>query len=155
MPYDEYVLQWDALVGGMEQGDDALGGLREGQHQPTQNLGNLGNYQQTISEKGMIGQRYTLGQTEVALNMHHGSNSRSGEGSAWDVWVGGMEQGGEALGGIWDGRQQDGRERGSRPKRKRKRVCHGDATGFEFQHEQQGPNLGPIHSWWRNSEEAD
>ena len=75
MPYDEYVLQWDALVGGMEQGGDALGGLRDGQHQPTQNLGNLGNYQQTISEKGMIGQRYTLGQTEVPLNMHHGSNS--------------------------------------------------------------------------------
>jgi len=42
MPYDEYVLQWDALVGGMEQGDDTLRGLREGQHQPAQNLGTLG-----------------------------------------------------------------------------------------------------------------
>ena len=39
MPNDEYVLQWDALVGGMEQSGDALGGLREGQRQPNQNLG--------------------------------------------------------------------------------------------------------------------
>jgi len=46
MPYDEYVLQWDALVGGMEQGGDTLGGLREGQNQPNQNLG---IYQQPIT----------------------------------------------------------------------------------------------------------
>ena len=37
MPYDEYVLQWDALVGGMEQGGHALGGQGDGQ--PAQNLG--------------------------------------------------------------------------------------------------------------------
>ena len=66
-----------------------------------------------------------------------------------------MELGGEALGGIWDGRQQDGRERGSRPKRKRKRVCHGDAAGFEFTLTQQGPNLGPANLWWRNSEDTE
>ena len=53
MPYDEYVSQWDTLVGGMEQSGDDLGGQRDGQHQPTQNLGNLGDYQQTISENGM------------------------------------------------------------------------------------------------------
>ena len=55
MPYDEYVLQWDALVGGMEPGGDVLDGPREGQHQPTQNLGHLGNYQQTISGNTMTG----------------------------------------------------------------------------------------------------
>ena len=71
MPYDEYVLQWDALVGGMEQGGDALGGLRDGKYQPTQNLG---TYRQTIAEQGMTGQIYTLGQTEVPPRMHHGSN---------------------------------------------------------------------------------
>ena len=127
-----------------------MGGLRDGQCLPTYNLGIS---RQTIAD--------TLGHTEVLPHMQHGSNPRPQEGNAWDVWVGGMELGGNALGGIWDGRQQDGWERGSRPKRKRKRVCHSGTTGFEFQHgfevqhEQQGPNLGPIHSWWCNSEEAD
>ena len=46
MPYEEYIQQWDALVGGMEQGGDALGGFRAGQCQPEQSLG---TYQQPSS----------------------------------------------------------------------------------------------------------
>ena len=154
MSYDEYVLHWDALVGGMEPGGEVSGGPMDGQHS-TQNLGNLGMHQQTNSGNGTTGQGCSLRRTEVLLHMHHGPNPTPGEGGAWDDWVGGMELGGEALGGNWDGRQHDGRERGSRPKKKRKRFCHTDATAFEFQHAQQGPNLGPVHSWWRNSEGAE
>ena len=53
---------------------------------------------------------------------------------------------GEALGGIWDGQRQDGRERGIRPKRKRKRGEQNSAAGFEFVYTKQDPNLGPANS---------
>ena len=43
--------------------------------------------------------------------------------------VGGMGQGGDALGGLRDGRWQDGRERGMQPKRKRKWGEHNRAVG--------------------------
>ena len=100
MPYDAYVLHWDALGGGMQPGREVSGGLREGQHQQTQNLGNLGNYQQTISGNRMTGHGCTLRQTEVPLHMHHGSDPKTRGGKC----LGGM---GWGDGAGWRGHGRD------------------------------------------------
>jgi len=33
VPYEEYIQQWDAMVGGIEHRGDAVGGSRDGQRQ--------------------------------------------------------------------------------------------------------------------------
>mmetsp|Transcript_149149 Transcript_149149/g.260571 ORF Transcript_149149/g.260571 Transcript_149149/m.260571 type:complete len:81 (+) Transcript_149149:77-319(+) len=57
----------------------------------------------------------------------------------------GMEHGGDILVQAGDGRRQDGRERGDRPKQKRKRGEQSNSRGFDFSVNQQDPNSGPTH----------